>query len=149
MSANLERMMVQWQPPTMLESLFNPLDVGQKFAAHHDAISDKTILRMEIKNIRKSGMLDIALRDWALQTTQSSWAEFTFFVYKAKNTGATRQKQPGPPDSPPTSMASPRMTPPSPLPWPPHPHWTSLNWRALSLPPPMPKQPKSQLLWRQ
>ena len=29
-------------------------------------------------------MLDIALRDWALHTTQSSWAEFTFFVYKAK-----------------------------------------------------------------
>ena len=84
MSANLERMMVQWQPPTMIEALFAQLDVGQKFAAHHDAISDKTILRMAIKNIRKSGMLDIALRDWALQTTQSSWAEFTFFVYKAE-----------------------------------------------------------------
>ena len=50
----------------MLEALFTQLDVGQKFAAHHDAISDKTILRMAIKNIRKSGMLDIALRDWAL-----------------------------------------------------------------------------------
>ena len=63
MSANLERMMVQWQPPTILEALFTQLDVGQKFAAHHDAISDKTILRMAIENIRKSGMLDIALRD--------------------------------------------------------------------------------------
>ena len=84
MSAKLERMMVQWQPPTMLEALFTQLDVGQKFAAHHDAISDKTILQMAIKNIRKSGMLDIALRDWALQTTQSSWEEFTFFMYKAK-----------------------------------------------------------------
>ena len=39
---------------------------------------------MAIKNIRKSGMLDIALRDWALQTTESSWSEFTFFMYKAK-----------------------------------------------------------------
>ena len=29
-------------------------------------------------------MLDIALRDWSLQTTQSSWAEFTFFMYKAE-----------------------------------------------------------------
>ena len=28
-------------------------------------------------------MLDIALRNWALQTTQSSWSEFTFFMYKA------------------------------------------------------------------
>ena len=84
MSVNLERMMVQWQPPTILKSLFTQLDVGQKFAAHHDAISDKTILRMEIKNIRKSGMLDIALRDWALQTTQLSWSEFTLFVYKAE-----------------------------------------------------------------
>ena len=74
MSANLERMMVQWQPPTMLEVLFTQLDVGQKFAAHHDAISDKTILRMAIENIRKSGMLDIALRDWALQTAESSWS---------------------------------------------------------------------------
>ena len=27
-------------------------------------------------------MLDIALRNWALQTTQSSWAEFTIFMYK-------------------------------------------------------------------
>ena len=47
----------------MLEVLFTQLDVGQKFAAHHDAISDKTILRMVIENIRKSGMLDIALRN--------------------------------------------------------------------------------------
>ena len=73
MSANLEQIMVQWQPPTILEALFTQLDVGQKFAAHHDAISDKTILRVAIKNIRKSGMLDIALRDWALQKTQLSW----------------------------------------------------------------------------
>ena len=79
MSVNLERKMVQWQPPTMLEALFTQLDVGQKFAAHHDAISDKTILRMAIENIRKSVMLDIALCDWELQTTQSSWDEFTFF----------------------------------------------------------------------
>ena len=39
---------------------------------------------MEIEKIRKYGMLDIALRDWALQTTQSSWSEFTLFIYKAK-----------------------------------------------------------------
>ena len=77
-------MMVQWQPPTMLEVLFTQLDVGQKFAAHHDAISDKTILQMEIENIRKSGMFDITLHDWALQTTQSSWSEFTFLMYKAE-----------------------------------------------------------------
>ena len=84
MSANFERMMLQWQPHTMLEALFTQLDVGQKFAAHHDTISDKTILRMAIENIRKSWMLDIALCDWALQTTQYSWADFTLFMYKAK-----------------------------------------------------------------
>ena len=72
MSANLDCMSVQWQPPTMLEFLFTQLDVGQKFSAHHDAISEKTILWMAIENIWKSGMLDIALRDWALHTTQSS-----------------------------------------------------------------------------
>ena len=83
MSVNLEQMMVQWQPPTMLEALFTQLDVGQKFAAHHDAILDKTILRMAIENIRKYRILDIALRDWALQTTESSLSEFTFFTYKA------------------------------------------------------------------
>ena len=80
MSANLDRMSVQWKPATMLEVLFTQLDVGQKFAAHHDAISEKTTLRMEIENIRKSGMLDIALHDWALQTTKSSWSEFTVFM---------------------------------------------------------------------
>ena len=90
MSANLKRMMVQWQTTTMLEALFTQLDVGQKFTAHHDAISDKTIPRMAIKNIRKSGMLDIALRNWELQTTQSSWAEFIFFMYKAKKYRRTR-----------------------------------------------------------
>ena len=84
MSANLERMMVQWQPPTMLEALFTQLDVGQKFAVHHDAISDKTILQMAIKNIQKPGMLDIALRYWGLQTAESSWLEFTLFVYKSE-----------------------------------------------------------------
>ena len=72
MSANLERMILQWNPPTMLKALFIQLKVGQTFAAHHDAISDKTILRMAIENIRKSGMLNIALRDWALQTKQLS-----------------------------------------------------------------------------
>ena len=56
MSANLKRMMVQWQPPTMLEALFTQLGVGQKFAAHHDAILDKTILQTAIENIRKSGI---------------------------------------------------------------------------------------------
>ena len=80
MSAKLERMMVQWQPPTMLEALFTQLDVGHKFAAHHDVISENTILWMAIENIRKSGMLDIALRNWALQTTESYWLEFTFFM---------------------------------------------------------------------
>ena len=84
MSANLKRIIVQWQPPTILEALFTQLDVGQKFAAHHDAISDKTILRMAIENIQKSGMLDIALQDWALQTSESSWSEFTFFLCKAE-----------------------------------------------------------------
>ena len=29
-------------------------------------------------------MLDIALQDWALQTAESSWSEFTFFMYKAE-----------------------------------------------------------------
>ena len=29
-------------------------------------------------------MLDMALRDWALQTTQSSWSELTLFMYKAE-----------------------------------------------------------------
>ena len=84
MSKNFDQMIVQWQPPTMLEVLFTQLNVGQKFTAHHDAISDKTILRMEIENIWKSGMLDIAVCDWALQTTQSSWSDFTFFMYKAE-----------------------------------------------------------------
>ena len=84
MSVNLELMMMQWQPPTIIEALFTQIDVSQKFAEHHDAISDKTILRMVIENIRKSGMLDIALRDWELQTTKSSWADFTLFMYKAK-----------------------------------------------------------------
>ena len=84
MSTNLERMSVQWQPTTMFEVLFTQLDVGKKFAAHHDAISDKLILQMAIENIRKSGMLDIVLRNWALQTTQSSWADFTLLMYKVK-----------------------------------------------------------------
>ena len=82
MSTNLDCMSVQWQPPTMLEVLFTYLDVGQKFAAHHDAISDETILWMAIENIRKSGILDIAIPDWALQTTQSSWVDFIVFMYK-------------------------------------------------------------------
>ena len=29
-------------------------------------------------------MLDIALRNWALQTTQSSWSDLTLFMYKAE-----------------------------------------------------------------
>ena len=63
MSVNLDFISVKWQPPTIFEVLFTKLGVGQKFAAHHDAISEKTILRMAIENIRKSGILDTALRD--------------------------------------------------------------------------------------
>ena len=40
MRVNLDQMSVQWQPPTMLKVLFTQIDAGQKFAAHHDAISD-------------------------------------------------------------------------------------------------------------
>ena len=29
-------------------------------------------------------MLDIALSNWKIQTTQSSWSKFTLFMYKAK-----------------------------------------------------------------
>ena len=68
----------------MLKALFTQLDVGQKFAAHNGAIYDKTILRIAIENIGKSGMLDIALQDWAPQTAESSWLEFTLFMYKAE-----------------------------------------------------------------
>ena len=39
---------------------------------------------MAIENIRKSGILDIMLRDWALQTTKLFWSECTFFMYKAE-----------------------------------------------------------------
>ena len=77
----------------MLKVFFTQIDVGQKFAAHHDVISEKTILRMAIENIRKSGMLDIAPHYWALQTSKYSWVEFTIFMYRAdkyrRNTAAT------------------------------------------------------------
>ena len=111
----------------MLEALFTQLNVGQKFAAHHDEISDKTILRMAIENIRKSGMLDIALRDWALQTTKSSWAEFTLFMYKAQKYRRDTAETTGSAGFPPTSTASHRMMSLIPLAWPPHPHQTSMN----------------------
>ena len=68
----------------MIKVLFTQLDVSQKFAAHHGAISDKKNFWMAIENIWKSGMLDIALRDWALHTTQSYWTDFTVFIYKAE-----------------------------------------------------------------
>ena len=53
----------------------------------------KKILRMEIENIQKSMMLDIALCDWVLQISKFSWAEFTVFMYKSykyrRDTAAT------------------------------------------------------------
>ena len=39
---------------------------------------------MAIENIWKSGMLDIALRNWEIQTSKSSWVEFTVFMYRAE-----------------------------------------------------------------
>ena len=36
MSVNLDRMSVQWQPPTMIEVLFTQLYIGQK--SRHDAL---------------------------------------------------------------------------------------------------------------
>ena len=49
MIAKLDYMSVQWQPPTMLKVLFTQLDVGQKFAAHHDAISKKESFGWQLK----------------------------------------------------------------------------------------------------
>ena len=109
MSANLDRMMVQWQPPTMLEALFTQLDVVQKFPTRQSSgWQSKTfeILRCWTSCSKTGRSKQLNHHD---RNSPSSCT-------RPKNTGATRQKQPGPPDSQPTSTESPRKKPPSPLP---------------------------------
>ena len=40
MSVNLEQMMVQWQPPTMIETLFTQLDVGNCVMMRSEFLAD-------------------------------------------------------------------------------------------------------------
>ena len=83
LDGNLEKMAIPWAPPAMIESLFNQLEAGQKYAFKHDKISDETVLRMAIKNITASGFLRTTLATWAMQNTLSTYTEFKSEMLRA------------------------------------------------------------------
>ena len=145
MSKKLDCMILQWQPPTMLEVLFTKLDVGQKFAAYHDAISEKLSFGWQL-------IIFVSLVCWTSISETGSYRQPNLIgqtspssCKRQRNTGMTRQHQSYLLDSPLTSTASHRNTSLFLLHWPPRPHRIFLNWRVIYLWPPMLKPPKSQL----
>ena len=144
MSANLDCMSVKWQPPTMLGVLFTKLDVGLKFAAHHDAVSEKQSSGWQLRIFGSQGY-------WTQRFVTERYKQPNFIEQNSpfscirwRNTGATRQQQPDPLDSPLTFTASHWKTSVVLLHWPPLPHRTFLNQQVLSPQPQMLKPPKSQ-----
>ena len=142
MSANLDRMSVQWQPPTMLEVLFTQLDVGQKFAAHHDAISEKKSFGWQLRIFGSLGCWTSRSATGRYRQPNLLGQTSPYSCTRQRNTGVTCQQQPDPLNYPLTSTASHRKTSLVLLHWKPRPHQTFLNWRVTSLRPSMLKPPK-------
>lgn len=61
---NMENLSRQWAPDQQLEDLWVQIRQCQAYAAAFDPITDKTIVRLTIDNLEKSGVFTQALHDW-------------------------------------------------------------------------------------
>jgi hypothetical protein len=64
LSKNMENLSRQWDPDQQLEDLWAQIRKCQTFAKDFDPITDKTIVRVTINNLEKSGVFTQALHDW-------------------------------------------------------------------------------------
>ncbi|CAB9531556.1 hypothetical protein SEMRO_3674_G350170.1 [Seminavis robusta] len=78
-----------WSPSQPIEDLYNQVKDAQKFAADHDAISDKIAVSAIIENLTQSGVFTAALRDWRKRPT----AEQTMANLETDFTAADKERR--------------------------------------------------------
>jgi hypothetical protein len=83
---NLDRMKIQWNPPTSIELLFTQINDGVAFtAAGGDPPTDPSIIHITY-NIATTGRFDVSSREWRAKTVaQKTWATFQLH-FKAAGT---------------------------------------------------------------
>jgi hypothetical protein len=64
LSTNMDNLSRQWDPDQQLEDLWAQIRKCQAFANDFDPITDKTIVRVTINNLEKSGVFTLALHEW-------------------------------------------------------------------------------------
>jgi hypothetical protein len=76
--ANLTRMNAPWSPPTPIETLFQQLESGQRYALlAAEPIADTQLTRIGLSLITKTGMFSDGCREWRLQpVANQTWAAF-------------------------------------------------------------------------
>jgi hypothetical protein len=79
---NTARMQLQWNPPTAIEALFLQLQNGVSLAtAGQDAPTKPTVLRWAYSIIEKTGLFDIACREWRqMDPNTKYWPLFKIYV---------------------------------------------------------------------
>jgi hypothetical protein len=75
---NLDRMKIQWNPPTSIELLFTQINDGVAFAtAGGDPPTGPSIIRIAYNIVAATGRFDVATREWRSKTVaQQTWATF-------------------------------------------------------------------------
>jgi hypothetical protein len=84
---NLDRMKIQWKPPTSIELLFTQISDGVELTtAGGDPPTGPSIIRIAYNIIATTGRFDIATREWRAKTVaQKTWATFQLH-FKAADT---------------------------------------------------------------
>ena len=79
---NDNRMRAPWNPPTPIETLFEQLTQGKKFAEKGgETIPDSTLIKLGFQNIQKTGLFDKPCEKWRKKpTTAQTWDDFVDFL---------------------------------------------------------------------
>jgi hypothetical protein len=64
LSTNMDNLSRKWDADQQLEDLWAQITRCAAFAKDHDPITEKTILRVTINNLKKSGVFTQAIQDW-------------------------------------------------------------------------------------
>jgi hypothetical protein len=85
LSANEERMYANWHPPTPIETLYEQLVDGQKFAAKgNEVIDDSQLVRKSYDIVKKTGLFEDDCKRWrAKPDAERTWPDFQIYFAAA------------------------------------------------------------------
>ncbi len=87
LSANEQRMYADWNPPTPIETLYEQLVEGQRFAARGNEIIDNSqLVRKGYDIIKKTGLFEDDCKKWRNKPeAERTWTNFQAFFTEADN----------------------------------------------------------------